>query len=153
MIPMQACIFACCGSIILIILVCLWVTTKDSGGCGVPLLIWLYVLFTVALVFITIDFCIVCCSSNWMAHKIITAVVFYLFLFIWFIYGWVIFASKDDDCGDHKETKGWWIFFIIILVFLSLIFAILLCLLCCLCVLFCFLANRSDENSLNRDQI
>lgn len=87
-------------------------------------------------------------------HKLISSCVFGLFLLVWFIYGWVIIGSKDDDCGEHKDTKGWWIFLIIILVFFSIIFSILICALCCLCVIFCFLANReSDENRLRGDQI
>ena len=154
MIPMQACIFACCASIVLIILVCLWVTTKDSEGCGVPLFIWFYVFFGVILLNLIVDFSIVCCGGqNWAMHKLISSAVFGIFLFIWLIYGWVIIGSSDDDCSAHKDTKGWWIFLIIILIFFTIIFAILLCLLCCLCILFCCVANRDDPNRLRGEQI
>ena len=119
-----------------------------------PLFIWFYVFFGLFLLNSIVDFSIVCCGGqNWAIHKLITSAVFGLFLFVWLIYGWVIFASKDDDCGEHKDTKGWWIFLIIILSFFTLMFAILLCILCCLCVLFCFVARQGNDNSLRRDQI
>ena len=97
---------------------------------------------------------ILCCGSeSWRTQNIVVSILSGSFLFIWLIYGWVIILSKKDDCGEKEDTKGWYIFLIVILVLFTILFAILLCLLLCICLCLCFLQPGSEDGALRRGQI
>ena len=152
---MQACVFCCCGSLLLILIIVLFTTTKDSQGCGIPLYVWFYVFFSVMLISQFLQLMIICCGAeSWRTQNIVLSIVTFTFLFIWLIYGWVIAMSKKgEECGDKEDTKGWYIFLLVILIFFTVIFAILVCLLLCLCCCICFLAQDQPDNRLRSGQI
>lgn len=142
------CQFGCCVVFFLIIIISLWASTKDSEGCGAPVLLWLYVFFIAAFLVQLVNFCILCCGgSSFVAKQLCWMFFSYLFLLIWVIYGWTVYASEDDDCGEKESTRGWWIFFIIILSFITIIFIILILLLCVLGCIICCCINREDPSS------
>lgn len=94
------CIAAYCTSIVLIVLISLWVTTKDGNGCGVPMIMWFYVLFGVVELYVILlvillicaNRCCGCACDNWGIYMIAFTVGLFTFLVAWGIYGWVIFA-------------------------------------------------------------
>jgi hypothetical protein len=86
---------------------------------------------------------------------VVLSIMTFVFIFIWFIYGWVIASSKKgSECGEKEDTKGWYIFLLVILIFFTVIFSILICLLLCLCCCLCFLSGaEGSDNRLRSGQI
>lgn len=155
MIPMQSCVFCCCGSLLLILILVLFATTRDSEGCGIPLYVWFYVFFSVLLITQFLQLMIICCGAeSWRTQNTVLSIITFIFIFIWLVYGWAIAMSKKgNDCGDKEDTKGWYIFLLVILIFFTVIFAILVCLLICLCCCLCFLSGNEPDNRLRSGQI
>jgi len=151
---MQCCGFWCCAVFMGILITVLWATTHESEGCGIPLFVWFYVFFAAFIISGFIQLLIIMCgSSNWIIQNLVWTGIFYVFLIIWLIYGWVIVSKKDQDCITKEDTRGWFIFLYIILVWATIILVILVLILLCLCCCLCFLGAQNDDSNLRRGQI
>jgi hypothetical protein len=140
---MQCCAFWCCTTFLVILLVILWATTKDAEDCGIPLALWFYVFFIAFIISSAVSITIIMCGSrNWVIQNLVWTGIFYLFLFVWFIYGWIIVSKKNQTCIANEDTRGWFIFLYIILVFFTIVFVIMILVLLCLCCCLCFLGAQ-----------
>lgn len=134
---------ACCyfwvWSVILsipIIVAAVWMVKKKS--CDIPLYIWIIGFFgLIIFIYLTVLFWLPGLYSENSKRNAYCA-VFWAILGLWLISGWVIYGymiyfSDDNNCGQKADTRGWMIF-MIILLFLGFFYIILaLVVLCCLC--------------------
>jgi len=78
------------------------------------------------------------------------ALVMFVFMFCWLIYGNVLYFSEENDCGDYETTHGWNVFFLIILIIGYIQMAVMLLLACVLgCALFVYYRHREEYNREN----
>jgi hypothetical protein len=112
---------------------------KKKQGCGIPLMEWFIIEYTLTILkFFGLLFlpCFVHSCITRLPHY----AIFYYFTFawiqvIWMIYGYSIYFSDDNNCAQNPDTYGWTIFFIILL-FIGLFFIIgtIIYSICCCCL-------------------
>jgi hypothetical protein len=140
--------------ILAILLGVLETSRKKSEGCGIPVFAWLEIWFSIVLTIPTVLSFSLCCAKSYIPAFLCWIIwslwVMLLTAMSWLIYGWALWFSDDNDCGNHQDTNTAKVFMIIILI-LGLFFMIFaICGIVLLPCAWCLVARTESES---RDEI
>ena len=137
--------------ILLILIVVCEVTRRRGHSCGIPVQLWVELVFIILLVYILLtlnELWIIRCNRGCVIpHALILGCILILAYSALTIWGYVIYFSDDNDCQDNSDTSCWLIFMIIFLFFGTFILLLLFILLICGPILYCYLRDQMRPGS------
>ena len=127
--------------ILIIIIVLLDYFRRNGHSCGIPVQIWVELVFIVALIFTLLNlnelWIMRCNRAAVIPYTLISAAVLLLIYSILVIWGYVIYYSDDNNCQDYSDTSAFLVI-MIILLFIGLFVLLAVCLLLiCGPILYC----------------